>query len=396
MASLLESNGGSGGDLFGNDDPPEKDALFPPTSNEHDHEPPPFATHTPTGMPGTPLPLSSNGSSDIKSTASVEAPVPVVTAPDPAAAAPAPAASLLMQSGLLPGASSGGLFDEVDQQEEDQAKAQAAAEEKNRREEEEAARQAQQAAKEDLQRQQQEALKQQQQEQQTQQLTDQMQSVYLGNSTMPPSQMQPPPPQQTQQPYGHMAQSMPPPSPHGFQGAPGYGAGGGMMGGGSNGAMQHSTGGPLQAGFYRDHGMPPGGPQAVSPSIQAPYQQKAPEQRYYQPTQSPSALAGMHNGPVPQQAVLGRPPTALLGRTEPPAVPTYYAHCKVSEPLLIPGQALFGAAPHWSYQIATTLRDADGRPNTNGVWFVRRRFRHVVALEDRLREECPGAILPPR
>ena len=104
----------------------------------------------------------------------------------------------------------------------------------------------------------------------------------------------------------------------------------------------------------------------------------------------------MHNGPIPQQAVLGRPPAiAAVPVTPPPAVPTFYAAVKVTDPLLIPGQALFGNAPHWSYQIATTLQ-----PQGNGgggmVWLVRRRFRHVVALEDRLREECPGAVLPPR
>ena len=122
------------------------------------------------------------------------------------------------------------------------------------------------------------------------------------------------------------------------------------------------------------------------------------QQRYYQPTQPPSVLAGMHNG-TQQASVLGRPPVAKIGVTAPAAVPTFYAACKVSEPLLIPGQALFGNAPHWSYQIATTLHPPPGQSNAapqGMTWLVRRRFRHVVALEDRLREECPGAVLPPR
>jgi hypothetical protein len=85
----------------------------------------------------------------------------------------------------------------------------------------------------------------------------------------------------------------------------------------------------------------------------------------------------------------------------------------VNEPLLVQSSSslLFVASPpHWTYQIMTQLHPhAVQQPQQYGahsygryqqpqqnMWFVRRRFRHVVALEDRLRDECPGAILPPR
>jgi hypothetical protein len=57
--------------------------------------------------------------------------------------------------------------------------------------------------------------------------------------------------------------------------------------------------------------------------------------------------------------------------------------------MLVASGGLFLNSPYWSYQVETTLKE-------RGSWLVRRRFKHVVALEQRLREECPGSILPPR
>jgi hypothetical protein len=95
-------------------------------------------------------------------------------------------------------------------------------------------------------------------------------------------------------------------------------------------------------------------------------------------------MAGMHNI-HPQQ---GLPPQM---RSYPvPAAPTHYGTVTVDQPLLLTGKgSLFvKSTPFWSYQIATQVP-----PH---VWVVRRRFRDVVALEDRLRQDCPGCILPPR
>ena len=99
-----------------------------------------------------------------------------------------------------------------------------------------------------------------------------------------------------------------------------------------------------------------------------------------------SYTAGMHNA-TPS---LGVPPTLNIQPQAP--VPTNFGTIVVGEPLLLQGGGkgvMFGGAPYWSYQITTQLPQAH-------TWIVRRRFRHVVALEDRLREDCPGAILPPR
>lgn len=53
---------------------------------------------------------------------------------------------------------------------------------------------------------------------------------------------------------------------------------------------------------------------------------------------------------------------------------------------------LFGTPPHWTYSVTTLPKQ--GHPGS--VIVVRRRFKHFVALEERLREACPGSILPPR
>lgn len=77
--------------------------------------------------------------------------------------------------------------------------------------------------------------------------------------------------------------------------------------------------------------------------------------------------------------------------------PIHYGSIMVDQPLLLSANSgLFGMgqSPHWSYQITSTVVGSNGMPGQ--TWTVRRRFRHVVALEDRLRSECPGAILPPR
>ena len=100
------------------------------------------------------------------------------------------------------------------------------------------------------------------------------------------------------------------------------------------------------------------------------------------PAPSPSHTVGMHNA-MNRHA---RPPPVM----QPPHFEPIYGQVTVSQPLLVQPPSLFNVVPpHWNYQIQTELKEG-------GYWLVRRRFRHIVALEDRLRIECPGAILPPR
>jgi hypothetical protein len=77
--------------------------------------------------------------------------------------------------------------------------------------------------------------------------------------------------------------------------------------------------------------------------------------------------------------------------TKPEDVAPLYTKIAVTEPMLIQTQNfLLSSPPYWSYQVTSSLS------NNQGTWLVRRRFRHIVALEDRLRQSCPGCILPPR
>lgn len=163
--------------------------------------------------------------------------------------------------------------------------------------------------------------------------------------------------------------------------------------------------------FYRNHALPPQPDtsadsslyqQSYSPgsnyrAIQAQQQQQL-TNRYYQPTQAPSTLAGMHN-PSSQVRSLGQAPRLVI--VKPPPITTVYEKVLVTEPILVATQkGLLGSltgqsTPHWSYQITTHFKPMENNQQAP-YWVVRRRFRHVVALEDRLHEEIPGSILPPR
>lgn len=88
----------------------------------------------------------------------------------------------------------------------------------------------------------------------------------------------------------------------------------------------------------------------------------------------------------------------------------------VTDPILVQSPGLFAGPPYWTYAI-TVWQDENinnNKPNhlhadkpaekihnishdaKMMISTARRRFRHFVALEERLRRECPGAILPPR
>lgn len=151
--------------------------------------------------------------------------------------------------------------------------------------------------------------------------------------------------------------------------------------------MPHQNNGMSQSGMMsQTSGVPA---TMGSPSMQSqmyPNSVASQPSRYY-PSPQAQLQAGMYNGASSQHS-LGRVVSPAIHK--PPPIQPIYAGIIVNEPLLIQSGASFlGQPPYWSYQIVTSMEGG-------GNWLVRRRFRHVVALEDRLREDCPGAILPPR
>lgn len=162
------------------------------------------------------------------------------------------------------------------------------------------------------------------------------------------------------------------------------------------------------SGFYREHSASTNqnnlAPGMLSPSLNGGagpqngggYYYGTREQQIQHPPQQnqysgnfvqPSTTAGMHNST--QNMNLGRIRKVAL--VKPQEVPPLYIDIRVTEPMLIQTQSfLISSPPYWSYQITSQLA------GNQGTWLVRRRFRHVVALEDRLRQACPGSILPPR
>jgi len=135
----------------------------------------------------------------------------------------------------------------------------------------------------------------------------------------------------------------------------------------------------------------------------------------------PSVLAGMHVGhdvnlggvaPSPGGApTSSQSPTKYSNNNFPvapaaitnyvPATPfdPIYGKIVVNDPMLIQGTGLFAGPPHWTYLVtvyAKASQSANNDAPRQPISAVRRRFRHFVALEDRLRSSVPGAILPPR
>jgi hypothetical protein len=395
---------------------------------------------------GIPVVSSTTNSSNPDTTSLNNVPVSSSSIPPPQVTPPtAPTgtatSSLLASSGLLgiangpipgplvdnnvAGGNGGGLFDEIDKE----AEALAAAEAEAKRAKEAAIAEAQRAAaaaQEEAQRaavaardEAQRAANASQEEAERirrQQVQDQMQSIHLGGPTSPPNmayggiQQQPAPYYNSngyppQQQYQHSQQQQP--------------------------QSQYNLYSPQQQYPYQQGFPPHQQQQQQQPNIQ---QQQAihptvthvpnttlyhdpnntmqhsnqSTSRYYQPSMIGNPTAGMYNGVGTLQPQQYPPPirnaSAIMQPTRPMAVaPGFYTRVLVTEPLLLqssPG-GLFGIGqpPHWSYQITTELNNNIQHQNGQGhqgVWMVRRRFRHVVALEDRLRDDCPGAILPPR
>jgi len=132
----------------------------------------------------------------------------------------------------------------------------------------------------------------------------------------------------------------------------------------------------------------------------------------------PSVLAGMHVGhdvnlggvaPSPMKTTkyhaglannFPPPPSAIANYA--PATPfdPLYGRIVVNDPMLIQGSGLFAGPPHWTYLVTLHSKRQNNNNQQSGpqppLSAVRRRFRHFVALEDRVRSSVPGAILPPR
>lgn len=332
--------------------------------------------------------------------------------------------SLLSKSGLLEasalsggGADSGGLFDEVDEEEErlKQAEIQRLRDEEERKRQElEARLQQEQAAEEERVRQQEEQQRiqfqlQQQQIQQQQHAinisrpyqhasavpnvsspaipTYQQQSAMMQSAVMTPQQLD-----GTMQ---RMTISSAPPDQPGFyreHDANLVTTSANMIAGAGAMPSPSNAYGGGRGGSVASSGYPPSNNYYYGTQQQQYSQQYVPGQH---PTMNmntgatalPSTTAGMHNSA--QNTNLGRVRKITL--VKPEDVAPLYTNIRVTEPMLIQTQSfLISSPPYWSYQITAPLA------GNQGTWFVRRRFRHVVALEDRLRQTCPGSILPPR
>jgi hypothetical protein len=125
-----------------------------------------------------------------------------------------------------------------------------------------------------------------------------------------------------------------------------------------------------------------------------------PSQLQQQQQQQPSILAGMHVGHdvslggVPAQSSYypkQPPPKSLTDYVPPPPFHSPYGKITITDPMLIQGTGLFAGPPHWTYLVTLYSKDS-----SQPISAVRRRFRHFVALETRIRQSVPGAILPPR
>lgn len=115
-------------------------------------------------------------------------------------------------------------------------------------------------------------------------------------------------------------------------------------------------------------------------------------------TLRPNPSAGMH---VPQGADTAADAGQIIIISAPesiqPAAPPLFSTVAVTNPTFVKegGAGLMGGfwpgqGGFWSFSV-TCSRAGNGQSTT-----VNRRFRHFVALEDRLRLDLPGAILPPR
>ena len=104
---------------------------------------------------------------------------------------------------------------------------------------------------------------------------------------------------------------------------------------------------------------------------------------------------------IPPKSPMKLPPVVL-----PPPPPPKYKSVHVNNPILIhSGGGFFSSHnSYWSFEVTSTMNpeySGTGRIppaflNGQASVTVRRRFRHFVSLEEKLRDSCRGCILPPR
>ncbi|KAL3789457.1 hypothetical protein ACHAWO_002786 [Cyclotella atomus] len=106
----------------------------------------------------------------------------------------------------------------------------------------------------------------------------------------------------------------------------------------------------------------------------------------------PTPQQPTYTSPFPKQP----PPKSLTSYVPPPPFHSPYGKITITDPMLIQGTGLFAGPPHWTYLVTLYSKPQQQGGNSQPISAVRRRFRHFVALETRLRQSVPGAILPPR
>lgn len=426
MASLLMASGddlntgGGDGDLFGDALPPPELGTAagvvvseaPPLAvDETTTPPPPLAAAAAAVVPPTPQPATETAPSLLAQSGLLGM---MATATDTTTTTTAAAPDMGSDDNTNSG---GGLFDAVDQEEQ----------EAQQRAQEEAAARQQKAAEEEAERQRQQA-EQQHQEELARQQQQQQQSNNNNNMMMMMGGSYPPfqdgNNSMTQQ--SAMMQSVnlnaagaTPTNHHAYAGMTTPQQQQQQQQQSLQAGMQNMTlqqqqqqQPPPQAGFYREHppsvvqttgGPPP--PQNAYGGVGGPggggyyYGTQQPQQQQQMshpqpPMPQPNITAGMHNAAMMNAMNHQHPQNQVrkIVLMKPTEVPPVFTNIQVTEPMLIQQASfLISSPPYWSYQIATQLA-----PPQQGTWLVRRRFKHVVALEDRLRQACPGSILPPR
>jgi hypothetical protein len=183
----------------------------------------------------------------------------------------------------------------------------------------------------------------------------------------------------------------------------------------SNAAISHNNSNGSSPSSYAQRsqmlqGPPPAVPNNHAPvnNGMSPYSQP-PNQQQQQPPQQP--YPNMHqshaNGMVQHQQQFNQTNNTQHVVSKPKIKPPPYnpdlfkpvfGPITVTDPILVQSPGVFSGPPHWIYNVVVRdTKNVEGQDQFAAVINnVRRRFRHFVALEDRLRADCLGAILPPR
>jgi len=125
----------------------------------------------------------------------------------------------------------------------------------------------------------------------------------------------------------------------------------------------------------------------------------------YQGQNVPTSNSQFSNGGLMQshmmqsQYVYATQPSARPPLTyDPESFEPLFGPISVTDPLLVQSPGMFAGPPHWTYAVVVRdIKKIQGQNEFSAVVSTtRRRFKHFVALEERVRAECPGSILPPK